>query len=195
MRWPWWPPHSSRSGSCAVAGAASAAAATKGIRRRDAGAGAGLEARAAFALLPPASASRARRSRRPCVLHNDNDHPIDVHVDGIDGFTSDATGASYDTPYQKATRHRPVDRRCRLPRSRCSRAKRATVDFTVRVPADYRSRRVPRRRSGCTCRLTTPSTTVAAGAGPGDVRDHAAGRARDRGGDRRAGSRESRTCK
>ena len=48
--------------------------------------------------------------KQTVVLHNDNDHPIDVRVDGVDGFTSDATGASYDTPYVKPTGAGTLDR-------------------------------------------------------------------------------------
>ena len=113
------------------------------------------------------------------VLHNDNDHPIDVRVDGIDGFTSDATGASYNTPYQKPQGHRPVDRRVdardhaaagrgaqrRLHGAGAARRRsRASTSAGsgMYVPLDSRQhdgRRPPtvRRRSGSRCRASASS--------------------------------------
>ena len=69
------------------------------------------------------------------LLHNDNDHSVDVRVDGIDGFTSNATGASYDTPYQHA---KATGRWIAVSTPEVTMAQGATraVDFTVRVPAD-----------------------------------------------------------
>jgi hypothetical protein len=97
------------------------------------------------------------------VLHNDNDHPIDVHVDGIDGFTSDATGASYDTPYQKAKgtgRWIVVS----TPEITLQPHEARSVDFTVRVPISA----APGQYLGglgMYVPLTSTSTTVAANAG------------------------------
>ena len=38
------------------------------------------------------------------LVKNDNTHAVEAHVDGVDGFTSDSTGASYGAPGSKPTR-------------------------------------------------------------------------------------------
>jgi hypothetical protein len=149
-------------GLMAITGAASAAAATKGsdVVTPVPAPGSKLAPHSRYYLLhlrPGAAITQT------VVLHNDNDHPIDVHVDGIDGFTSDATGASYDTPYQKASgtgRWIAVS----TPEITLQPGEARSVAFTVRVPpsaapGEYLG------GLGMYVPLTTPSTTVAAGAG------------------------------
>ena len=97
------------------------------------------------------------------VLHNDNDHAIDVHVDGIDGYTSDATGAAYDTPYR---RPRATGRWIAVstPEITLQAGEARNVDFTVRVPANA----APGQYLGALgmyVPLATPTTTAVANAG------------------------------
>ena len=98
--------------------------------------------------------------KQTVVLHNDNDHPIDVHVDGIDGFTSDATGASYNTPYQKAkgTGRWIV---VAAPEITLRAGEARNVDFTVQVPRDAKPGQYL-GALGLYVPLATTSTTAAA---------------------------------
>ncbi len=97
------------------------------------------------------------------VLHNDNDHPIDVRVDGIDGFTSDATGASYNTPYQKA---KGTGRWIVVasPEITLQAGEARNVDFTVQVPRDAKPGEYL-GALGLYVPLASPPTTVAADSG------------------------------
>jgi hypothetical protein len=116
----------------AVAGAATAVAATKGSDVV-------TPAPAPGSQLAPHSRYYLLRLRpgavvtQTVVLHNDNDHAIDVHIDGIDGFTSDATGASYGTPYQHphGTGRWIV---ITTPEITLQAGEQRSVPFTVRVP-------------------------------------------------------------
>jgi hypothetical protein len=97
------------------------------------------------------------------VLHNDNDHPIDVHVDGIDGFTSDGTGASYDTPYQHA---RGTGRWIVVstPEITLAAGEQRSVSFTVRVPPSTAAGQYL-GGLGMYVPLTSTSTTIASAPG------------------------------
>lgn len=115
-----------------IAGAAPAAAATQGsdVVTPAPAPGSQLAPHSRYYLLRLRPGAVATQT---VVLYNDNAHPIDVHVDGIDGFTSDATGASYDTPYQQAHgtgRWIVVS----TPEITLQAGAERSVDFTVRVP-------------------------------------------------------------
>jgi hypothetical protein len=98
--------------------------------------------------------------KQTVVLHNDNDHSIDVRVDGVDGFTSDATGASYNTPYQhpkRAGRWIVVS----SPEITLRAGEARNVDFTVQVPRDA----APGQYLGALGMYVPLTTTSTTGAG------------------------------
>ena len=180
-------------GLMAIAGAAGAVAATKGSDVVTPVPAPGSQARTSFALLPAAPAAGRgdhadrgaaqrqrppdRRARRRDRRVHERRHRRQLRHSLPEGDAAPAGGS-----------------RCRLPRSRCSRARRA------RSTSRFGFRLLPRPAStsagsGCTCRLTTPSDDGRGRRRSGDVRDHAAGRAHHRGGDRRAGDRQGRICR
>ena len=150
------------SGLVAIAAAAPAGAADKGsdVVTPIPAAGSDLAPRSHYYLLKLQPGAVLTQT---VVLHNDNDHAIDVHIDGIDGYTSDATGASYNTPYQHThTTGRWIT--VSTPELTLQPSEARNVDFTVRVPSDATPGQYL-AGLGMYVPLQTPTTTAVAGAG------------------------------
>lgn len=94
-------------------------------------------------------------------ITNPNNHAVTVHVEGVDGFTSDATGASYGTPGEAPRR----DGRWILvstPELTLQPSESRDIEFSVHVPADATP---GQHLAGISVSVppSTPSTTVATG--------------------------------
>jgi hypothetical protein len=94
-------------------------------------------------------------------LTNRNKHAIDVKVDGLDGFTSDATGATYTTPVERA-KHTGTWIVVETPELTMQPGEERDVNFTLHVPKNAKPGEYL-GAIGMWVPLESSSTTIAGG--------------------------------
>ena len=117
-----------------LAGAAPAGAATKGTDTVTAYPAPGLARSRRKTHYYRLTATPGQAITQTVHLVNHNKHDIDVRIAGLDGYTSDATGAAYTTPGRVADEDRDVDRRVHARAHDGAGRSSATSTFTLHVP-------------------------------------------------------------